>query len=783
MYDTSFVMDPASVTEMENSNPFKGTSTPGTPLHQLSPERINQLRMPPSPSLQSFLNENDRTRHRDSISSEVQAKVAFLNSLSAQSSPTRQPRTQGATPSHALQRALMGYEEATASLATLHAELDRAKTELAVGKKRERMISERIESLMEDLQSERQKRLHDRESFLKEIKKSRKETYKAELAQVEAREELKEARNELKRANAEVAHEKAEKEKARQEAFERAYALAGVMEEMEALKERLKAVEKDRDTAILEMHAGAVGAKEKTPMVEVGVQTVSKMMQDVGRRPQHKPKPSKQMDDADATPKASQRMAPRTPKPEIPLSRSAGEVALEPLLFHIEMWEKTLDGTEFTMEDQIQMLKQELRRATRQHAQDEEMIHFLHMQCQFKACPCRVAEAKGERFVHDYAYDAMMRQEQHAAKKRKFKEDERANQLPPEPTPEAVRSDGAEGATLEEAIEVPLPSPRPRELASRNTTPEPTAQLEEITQVLVETGPATKPFSFSTSTSNHARSTTVRPTLHHHTESESNSLENDLFDLSPPKQPPPRPSTAMGVLSLHSPIRLVPDSSRSSRIMQEAPPSTPPAEDGRQTMSRTTTVALKDSPVRQHRRAQSRPNIRPQSRGRSPLDSNTSDLTTSISGSPSSTTTFPVTPAAKHSRSHPNLAIHAKAPTATAATTTTTTMTTTTMIPLRGLDADDDVFSPQRTDSRTLQNSTEPIQAPGTPISREAALAQIRARRDRARSVNMKREAKSAPGSAVKRGVNLTLPLRGETLQQARERDFSQASAPGRFAV
>jgi hypothetical protein len=79
--------------------------------------------------------------------------------------------------------------------------------------------------------------------------------------------------------------------------------------------------------------------------------------------------------------------------------------------------------------------------------------------------------------------------------------------------------------------------------------------------------------------------------------------------------------------------------------------------------------------------------------------------------------------------------------------------TTTTMVPLRGLE-DDDVFSP------ASQN------VPGTPISREAALAQIRARRDRARSVNLKTSVcKSAPGSA-RRGLGGGV------------REFS---APGRF--
>ena len=71
---------------------------------------------------------------------------------------------------------------------------------------------------------------------------------------------------------------------------------------------------------------------------------------------------------------------------------------------------------------------------------------------------------------------------------------------------------------------------------------------------------------------------------------------------------------------------------------------------------------------------------------------------------------------------------------------------------------------------------------PGTPVSREAALAQIRARRDRARSVNLKKEAsgvRSAPGSA-RRGIALRDAF--EKGREGREVSVaSMASAPGRI--
>ena len=84
---------------------------------------------------------------------------------------------------------------------------------------------------------------------------------------------------------------------------------------------------------------------------------------------------------------------------------------------------------------------------------------------------------------------------------------------------------------------------------------------------------------------------------------------------------------------------------------------------------------------------------------------------------------------------------------------------------------------------------------PGTPISREAALAQIRARRDRARSVNLKRSTEGSSVGAggksptkagrpvVINGVGGAGGLFGAGKENVRNvREISQASAPGRFA-
>jgi len=757
----------------------------------------------------------------------------------------------------AFQRAVMGYEEAQASLATLSAELDRCKEELAARKKRERMIAGRVETLLEELQADKDKRARDQESYTKEVKRCRKETYRAELALVESREELKEVRNELKKSHAEIQHEKTEKEKSRQEAFERAYALAGVLEEMEQVKDRLKATEKERDAAIEEARSTLA---EKTALESARAHELNTAAKYHQEHPS-----SKWLGDYEGQGTTNLNAMSESSTAHQPLpSFTPLYPSFDSIKFRLDIYERQMEEEEITPEEEIVSLKQELEWAKRQHQDDEDLIHFMHMQCQFKACPCRIAESNSDRFVHDHVYDTDL-QHQRATKKRKISteaselklpqqepariapQDEMVQgaktrslekislaqdmiALPPDPCPEVLSGDLEEPTFVQEALGIPLPEPQPMELDSNNTTPEATAQLEEITQVLVEPGTTSKPFSFSTSTSSHAGARSVAPPLRH-AESASAALEQDLFDLSPPKQTQPRrPSTAMGILTVDSPIRLVPDSPRSVKTAHdEYTRSTTPTFDRHQMFTESTTttkVALKDSPPRSslHRRAQSRPNIRSHSPLVSSMMSNGQQsaidggYAKETSASPAASTIFPVTPLDKHARSMHNMKQHPQTQERQAPQTIATT-TTTTRVPLRGFEDTDDVFSPVRdendhahtevirtttvaTESTTMHsfqdhacprpsnlNPTDSTSAsilgnvPGTPISREAALAQIRARRDRARSINLKRSAGSlAGGQGSGTAKSPTKPRAVNGLTGAARREISQASAPGRFA-
>ncbi|KAK4935379.1 hypothetical protein LTR10_023557 [Elasticomyces elasticus] len=818
-------------------NPLK--CPPPGPLQPLSPERVNQQRLLQSPPFNGYLVENDPPRSRDSMTSDVQSKVAFLNSLagvasgSVPTSPTRPVRNNNNS-NNALQRAVMGYEEAQASLATLTAELEREREESATRKKRERMLAQRVEQLLEELQTEKVKRSRDQEAYAKEIKRCRKEAYRAELAVVEARQDLQEARSELKKSQTEIQHEKTEKEKSRQESFERAYALAGMVGEMEQLKDQLKVIEKERDAALSEVKTSNMGtdakhdgdeniASRRTTEEQQGQQTLSP-----------------QAAHGESQPESTTYPPPAT--------------GFEALRFRLNYYDKQMEGAQITPQEEIQFLKQELRYARMRHAEDADMIHFMNMQCQFKACPCRQAEEKGERFIHDHAYEAFM-QDQRASKKRRISNEVahvKSNQqqigqlhqssvttsegipeqieaepcrLPPEPTPEHLSRPTDEPLLLDEAIDVPLPEPQPMELDSKDATPEPTAQLEDITQVLVEPGTASKPFFFSTSTMSNPGITIQTPSLRH-TETAPSALEQDLFDLSPPKQAPlRRPSTAMGILTIDSPIRLVPDSTHSTMTSyHEDDMYTTSTYDYNHTITTTTKIALKGSPQRDslHRRAQSRPNIRSHSPLVPPAPEPHLIFSKESSASPASATVFPVTPAHKHSRSMHNLAQHAqsqprphRSPSQTVGRTTTTTR-----VPLRGSAFADggeekahvhvyehahtevlnidvnprmDPLSSEATRTE-FQTSSGSIlgNAPGTPISREAALAQIRARRDRARSLNLKL---STDSNKLNGAGGKTSPTKPKVLgvggvgaglfardKENVRREISQASAPGRMA-
>jgi hypothetical protein len=667
---------------MDLPSPFKVPSVPGTPLYALSPERMNQQRrLPESPSLPEHLSSPERKHHRNS--SDVRSKVEFLNSLSGLNAPPSPTRQNAISTNAALQRAMLGREEAEAQLSFAQAQLKESQS-------RELRIAERVESLMEELQGVKERQVHERQVFEKEVRKARKEAFKAGSATVKAQEDLKEARQELKTAKGEAQRNQEEKEKARQEAFERAYALAGLAEEMEVIREKLKSVEKERDTALVELQANLAPKTATVTRSDAQVQTEPSPAdsQPISAGNDSRPASRSEMARPESRTGRTVELLPTRPPTSAPLIKWG--LTVLPQDNDMEEDDDLRMASSKELQHRLVDLRSELRWEKTQRQRADETVHMLQMECQFNACACRLAEARGERFVHDKAMDAKV-QAITAERKRKAKEEVRT-----EPPKQPRTSE-----TMNESLD--------------------TAVLEDMTQVIVEANPRQQQFCFSTSTNSRFQNTEPTPRFE---QPQSAHSESDLFDLSPPKHAPARPSTAMGVITLASPIRVVLDSPQ-PRPASGTPPSA---------HRRSRTVALKDptSPLRHSARASTR--------------------------SPSfSTIPAPATPGFRfHADPIPRMQLHSQ----------TQTISTTTTVPLRGLDSDD-VFS------------NHGPATPGTPVSREAALAQIRARRDRARSVNLKSAAEKGsktPGSA-RRGLGAVIFADGVKGR----RDVSQASAPGRI--
>jgi len=356
-------------------SPTRPVLSPTKALNPVSPERMNQQTIPASPSLPSEL----LSLHHKNIKgvSEVQAKVAFLNSLARGGSPSAQAQT--ATNNAALQRAILGREEAESALASAQEDLSEAQS-------RERRISERLESLLEELHGTKERQAHERSIFEKEIRKARKEAFRAGSTLVKLQEELKHAKSESKALKDEVAAEREAKDHAKQEAFERAYALAGLTEELEVLKGKLRSMEASNHSNKLEVRAHEIRKEDfgRMSLAEGDLAFLTtprrpkRAAADSIRSPAQEREPENV---AEATPPKRQRLSEVTC------------VVKEPVAAPSELDLEMIDD-----------LKDELYIERRQRIAAEEMVHFLNIECQFERCSCRIAEKEGRRFIYDNDY-------------------------------------------------------------------------------------------------------------------------------------------------------------------------------------------------------------------------------------------------------------------------------------------------------------------------------------------------------------------------------------------
>ncbi|GAQ35981.1 hypothetical protein AtubIFM55763_003064 [Aspergillus tubingensis] len=388
-------------------SPSSATPSPTKALNPLSPDRMNQQIGLGSPSMSSDIFNMQRKTPRGLT--DVQAKVAYLNNLSRGNSPAQGSQPSAASTA-ALQRAILGREEAESALANVSAQLSEAQS-------RERRISERLESLLEELQTTKERQAHERSIFEKEIRKARKEAFRAGSVLVKTQEELKNARNEAKGYKDEAQAERAAKEQAKQEAFERAYAIAGLTEEMEVLKEQLRAAEANNHSQKLEAQAqqkkNDIGRMSLTEgdlnlLLTPTPRRPKRSAEEIANPPQANVAESSPVKD---TPPKRQRMSDVTPRKE------AAEIT-------------TLD----VHEEQIAELEETLRRERQLRVDAEGMLEFLRLECHFKRCTCRLAEQKSVPHTHEpQSVDTTKKDELEHPKH--HKNDQNALAAPEKPSP------------------------------------------------------------------------------------------------------------------------------------------------------------------------------------------------------------------------------------------------------------------------------------------------------------------------------------------------------------
>ncbi|EKD14796.1 hypothetical protein MBM_07007 [Drepanopeziza brunnea f. sp. 'multigermtubi' MB_m1] len=215
---------------------FKFPGSPGTPLLQVSPERVNQKR-------NSIFDESPAgslTRH--ARESSVHEKVAAFNSLAFQGKQLERKANDAA-----LKRAMLGREEAESEMRRYREDVRALRRQVEESRLREQRVGERLESVMENYGRAKETHAHTQALWEKEIRRARKESFKSQSVVVKLQEELKSARHALKSSQADFEKEKERSVNREQEAFAARYQLVGVQEELHQVQEQIRLVEQERD--------------------------------------------------------------------------------------------------------------------------------------------------------------------------------------------------------------------------------------------------------------------------------------------------------------------------------------------------------------------------------------------------------------------------------------------------------------------------------------------------------------------------------------------------------
>ncbi|OAA63032.1 hypothetical protein ISF_04908 [Cordyceps fumosorosea ARSEF 2679] len=231
------------------------TSTPTGPLSPLqtsTPDGVNQRR------------EAHMTPFKaDGYDSPVLEKISQFNNMSGQSRQLER-RT-----NDALKRAVLGREEAEMEMKRMREEIEQLHAAVEQGKERERKVGERLETVMDSYGRAKETHAHTQALWEKEIRRARKENFKSQSTIVKLQEELKTARTAAKINEECLEREKERSHTREQEAFTARYQIVGVQEQLDKALERVKVVEQERDaykTAAKNEEVARIAAEGRLPL-------------------------------------------------------------------------------------------------------------------------------------------------------------------------------------------------------------------------------------------------------------------------------------------------------------------------------------------------------------------------------------------------------------------------------------------------------------------------------------------------------------------------------------
>ena len=243
-----------------------------------------------------------------------------------------------------------------------------------------------------------------------------------------------------------------------QETFAAQYQNVGLQEELENIKRQLKATEDERDAA-------------KTSWKEEEVARIAaegKISAPVSRR-----------DDEFSSPQ----------KPSERNTKESLKENLDPM---------ELEEIQETEEEE---LRADLAWERKLRARLEDKIHFMLMECQFKRCSCRIAEAKGVEFVHDGRFNEAISakmaaiQAYRANRAAEIDTVNAENSNPDEPHIESPTAKPGSGHSSPAQLPTSSPRPKPELDNALATHVDPDTEPEQPTDTVVRFSPTSGTFS------------------------------------------------------------------------------------------------------------------------------------------------------------------------------------------------------------------------------------------------------------------------------------------------